>query len=436
MPGILYLECNMGAAGDMLAAALYELLDDAQQKEFLQRMNAPGLPGLSVRALPSVKCGIAGTRMQVLVNGAEESAGDAHVYTAHGAHSHSHASHAHAHYSLEDVTRTMAAMALPEEVRRRAAGVYRRIAEAESRVHGMPVEEVHFHEVGALDAIADVAGACLALYLLSPDRVLCSPVHVGCGETRCAHGILPVPAPATELLLRGIPIYGGQLRGELCTPTGAALLAEFADDFGSMPVMVTERVGCGMGMKDFEQANCLRAILGHSFAADPAQADENIVELVCNIDDMTGEELGFAAERLVAAGALDVYTTAIGMKKNRPGTMLTCMCSAAQKDVMLRELFRHTTTLGVREYFCARYRLARSESVREDADDRILHVKRAEGYGVCREKLEYEDLAGIARARGISLREARAGAESSAMHPASRCGGAGPVHGKGDGNEA
>ena len=186
--------------------------------------------------------------------------------------------------------------------------VYGLIAEAESKAHGMPITDIHFHEVGTMDAVADVTAVCMLMEELHPEQVIVSPIHVGSGQVRCAHGILPVPAPATAHILQGCPTYGGQIRGELCTPTGAALLKYFATSFGSMPVMRTERIGYGMGKKDFEMANCVRVMLGES-----EEQTSDAFELECNVDDMTPEEIGFAMERLYEAGAAEVYTVAVGM---------------------------------------------------------------------------------------------------------------------------
>lgn len=292
-------------------------------------------------------------------------------------------------------------MGVSDRVKKDVLAVYRLIAEAESQAHGRPVEEIHFHEVGTLDAVADVTGVCLLMEQLGVERVVCSPVHVGSGHVKCAHGILPVPAPATAFILRDVPIYGGTVQGELCTPTGAALLKHFVAEFGVMPVMRVEKIGYGMGTKNFEAANCVRASLGETLAGA-----EDVVELCCNLDDCTPEELGFAQEILMESGALDVYTTAIGMKKCRPGVMLTCMCRRQQVDEMKGLLFRHTTTLGIREYTCSRTTLRRD--CREvETEFGTVRRKEASGWGVSREKLEYEDLARIARERGCSLREVR-----------------------------
>ncbi len=386
----------MGAAGDMLMAALYELLDDKQA--FLDTMRGLGLPGIEISAEPAVKCGITGTHMKVLVHGSEEL--DAlHDHLHEHAHEHSHDHEHHHHTDLHEIEHLLSHLDLPQTVRDDALGVYHRIAEAESKVHGRPVDQIHFHEVGTLDALADVVGVCLLMHLLAPDRVYASSVHVGCGQVKCAHGILPVPAPATALLLAGVPIYGGAIQGELCTPTGAALLTHFVTKFGELPAMRLLKSGYGMGTKDFPAANCVRAMLGEMDAPT-----EEILELSCNLDDCTGEAIGFAMERLLDAGALDVYWTSVGMKKNRPGISLTCMCRPLDREKMVELLFRHTTTLGVRESAFRRYTLSR-ESKTIQTPDGDIRVKVSTGYGVAREKPEFEDLAKIARKTGKSLSE-------------------------------
>lgn len=393
---VIYLDCSMGAAGDMLMAALYELLDDKQT--FLDTMRSLGLPGIEISAEPAVKCGITGTHMKVLVHGSEEL--DAlHDHLHEHAHEHSHDHEHHHHTDLHEIEHLLSHLDLPQTVRDDALAVYRRIAEAESKVHGRPVDQIHFHEVGTLDALADVVGVCLLMHLLAPEKVYASSVHVGCGQVKCAHGILPVPAPATTLLLSGVPIYGGAIQGELCTPTGAALLTHFVTKFGELPAMRLLKSGYGMGTKDFPAANCVRAMLGEQDAPT-----EEILELSCNLDDCTGEAIGFAMERLLDAGALDVYWTSVGMKKNRPGILLTCMCRPLDREKMVELLFRHTTTLGVRESAFRRYTLSR-ESKTIQTPDGDIRVKVSTGYGVTREKPEFEDLAKIARKTGKSFSE-------------------------------
>lgn len=426
----LYLDCGMGAAGDMLTAALLELLPD--QEAFLRELNALDIPGVTVMREQVSKCGIGGTHITVRVHGEEESEDmhahshshahphdaheqehshhhdhdhphDAHEHDPHHGHVHEHphgAEHTHHHHSgLHDIAYIVGHLALPEKVKKDVLAVYGLIAEAESRAHGVPVTEIHFHEVGTMDAVADVTAVCMLMDRLAPEQVIVSPVHVGSGQVRCAHGILPVPAPATAYILRDVPIYGGAVRGELCTPTGAALLRHFATRFGDMPVMRTRAIGYGMGKKDFEAANCVRALLGET-----GDGGDAVVELACNIDDMTAEAIGFAMETLFASGALEVYTVPVGMKKSRPGTLLCVMCREAERDRMVELIFRHTTTLGVRENVSKRYTLSRTlETVHTEYGD--VRKKTASGYGVTREKYEYDDLSRIARESGRSIAE-------------------------------
>ena len=421
----LYLECAMGAAGDMLMASLLELLPDKQA--FLDRMNALGLPGVRVETEQMVKCGITGTHMKVTVNGEEEESEDVHDHPhdhdhghdhhhdhehhpdeEHDHHDHDHHHeeghghhHPHHHASVADIEGIIDGLNVSEKVKSDAKAVYALIAEAESRVHGHPVSEIHFHEVGTMDAVADVVGVCLLMEEIGAEKIAASPVHVGSGHVHCMHGILPVPAPATALILNGIPTYGGQVQGELCTPTGAALLRHFVSRFGDRPVMTTEAIGYGMGKKDFERANCLRAFLGES----EGQREE-ITKLECNLDDMTGEDIGFAAEQLFKAGARDVYTQAIGMKKSRPGVLLSVICLPEDADRLAAVMMKHTTTLGIRRQDMSRYALNRSIETLKTSYGPV-RVKNASGMGVQRRKAEYDDLAALAEQYGLSLNELR-----------------------------
>lgn len=425
----LYLECNMGAAGDMLTAALWELLDETRREEFLNTMNGLGLPGVEVRTEKAAQCGIWGTHMQVKVHGEEEESLDVnqehihehtHCGEVHPGHTHDHVqepvhgqehSHEHPHghggeghhhhTGMAEIEAQIGALALPQAVRQNALAVFRLLAQAESHAHDRPVEQIHFHEVGTMDAVADVVGACLLLHILAPDEILASPVHVGCGQVRCAHGILPVPAPATAYLLQGVPAYGGSVQGELCTPTGAALLRHFVKHFGPMPVMSAQAIGYGMGKKEFAQANCVRAFWGET-----ADRQDEAAQLSCNLDDMTGEDIAFAAEQLLAAGALDVWTQTIGMKKGRPGVMLCCLCRPEDAARLGEVMLRHTATLGVRKTLCTRQVLERESRVLQAGEDTV-RVKTAAGAGARKAKLEYEDLAAIARRRGETLAQVR-----------------------------
>ncbi len=403
----LYLDCGMGAAGDMLTAALLELLPNGD--EFLSELNGLNIPGVAFLREPSVKCGIHGTHIAVKVNGEEETE-RAHDHShEHGhehsnsnehecKHEHSHDSaHIHHHNGMHEIEHIMENLPISAKVKSHVLAVYSLIAEAESYVHDVPVTNVHFHEVGTMDAIADITAVCMLMDRLSPKEVIVSPVHVGSGYVQCAHGILPVPAPATAYILRDVPIYGGRIKSELCTPTGAALLKHFATKFGDMPVMKTEAIGYGMGKKDFPIANCIRALLGET-----EECSDTIVQLCCNLDDMTAEAIGFAEEQLFAAGALEVYTIPAQMKKSRPGILLSVLCQEKEKAKIIRLIFQHTTTLGIRENISRRYILSRDvKNIKTELGD--VRVKMSSGYGVVREKFEYEDIARIAREQGISL---------------------------------
>ena len=392
---ILYLDCGMGAAGDMLTAALLELFPHPEK--MVEALNALGVPGVRYQRELTQKCGITGTHMHVYVGDTEE-----------GAHSHAHHEHHdHPHSSMEQLDHWIGHIQASNGVKNNIRAVYNRIAQAESVVHRVSIQEIHFHEVGSLDALADVAAVCYLMEQLGNPTVYASPVHVGSGHVSCAHGILPVPAPATAEILKGIPIYGGQILGELCTPTGAALLKQFVSEFGNMPVMTPQAVGYGMGKKDIAMANCVRAVLG----SDSRDGTDSIVELRCNLDDMTAEDIGFAMEQLLRAGAPEVFTTPIGMKKNRPGTMLTVLCRADQREEMVRLLLRHTSTLGIRESVCRRFTLTRREETVDTPYGKV-HRKISEGYGICRRKPEYDDLSAIAEAQQLPLSEIRRSLQS------------------------
>ena len=399
---IMYIECNMGAAGDMLTAALAESVGDVKTCE--ASLNALGIPGVKYSLTPSVKCGITGTHSDVFVNGKTE---DEHIHDHDHEHAHEHVhehehdlhhdephhEHEHGHHhhsSLHDIEHIINSLNVSDKVKADSIAVYKLIAEAESKAHGRDITEIHFHEVGTMDAVADVVGFCFLMEKIAPDKIIVSPIHVGCGEVKCAHGILPVPAPATAHILEGIPVYGGEVRGELCTPTGAALLKHFATGFGSMPVMKVEKTGYGMGKKDFERANCVRIMTGES----AGNSGDKVCELCCNVDDMTGEETGYATELLMKEGALDVFTTPVGMKKNRPGILITCLCRPEDKEKFAKLIFENTTTIGIRYCLKDRFILERhEETVTTKYGD--VKVKISEGFGVKKVKPEYDDISGL-----------------------------------------
>ena len=405
----LYLDLPMGAAGDMLGSALYELLNEEEKKAFLKEINEAGIPGVSVTAEASVKCGITGTHFKVTVHGEEEHT--VHAVPEHNAvpealegphedHNHHHHDHHHHHHSsMAEIEHIINSLKITDDVKQSVIKIYNIIAQAESSVHGVPVTDIHFHEFVTMDAVADITAACLLFKKIAPQKICASPVNVGFGHVHCAHGVLPVPAPATALILKDIPIYSGHIEGELCTPTGAALLKYFVSSFGSMPSMTLENIGYGMGKKDFEAANCVRAMLG-----DAEERPEQILEYTCNLDDISAERIAFAMEKLFEAGALEVYTIPVTMKKSRPGNLLCVMCRETDKQKILQTIFKHTTTLGVRENVSNRYGLDRTIQT-VDTEFGQIRIKRAEGFGVKKAKPEYEDLAAIARKTNMSIDE-------------------------------
>lgn len=375
---VLYFDCSMGASGDMLAAALLQLVPDPGQT--VKALSELNIPGLCVSTENAVKGGIAGLKFSVTIDGRGESE------PAHYAH------------RLEDIQKIIDSSHAPEKAREDARAVYALLADAEAKVHGERPEHIHFHEVGSIDAIADILSVCMLINELSPDRICASPVHVGSGTVKCAHGVLPVPAPATAELLKGISIYSGDIRGELCTPTGAALLKYFVREFGPMPHMTADSIGIGIGTKDFARPNCLRAVLG--------SAEDEITELCCNIDDMSGEEIGYALEKLMEHGALDAFWEPIGMKKSRPGMRLHTLCKVSDRDKFVKLMFTLTSTIGIRESVCRRYVLRRSEQTAQTPWGPV-RTKFSEGFGSHRSKLEFDDVRRIADALGISVRKAR-----------------------------
>ena len=395
----LYLECNMGAAGDMLLSALYELLPD--KVSFTDTMNGL-IPGVSVSTKKVKTCGIMGTCIDVLIGGVSEesvdiSPGNIHEHKEKHAHEHSTEQ---SHNSMVDIYELINGFKLPIEVIQNACAIYESLAEAESAVHGLPVALVHFHEVGALDAVIDITGVCLAMHILSPDIVKISPVNLGNGQVRCAHGILPVPTPATAWLLKEIPCYGGEIQGELCTPTGAALLQHFGEPVGSMPHMTIQSVGYGIGKKEFPAANCVRAFWGET--GDSANGE--IVELCCFIDDMTAEALAFASEQLMAQRALDVSAAPITMKKGRSGIAFTVLCGKSDEERLAVAILRETNTNGVRAKHCRKYYLLPSVETVETSYGPVK-IKCADGYGIHHEKPEYESVAAIAREKYLPFQK-------------------------------
>ena len=391
----LYIQCNMGCAGDMLMSALSELLPN--KDEFLQKLNKIGLKDVKYESKAVERCGITGTLTDVKINGEIEKSTDNDHHYEHSHHHHDH--HHHEHSNMKSITEIINGLNIPEKVKNDAIEVYNIIADAESKVHNKPVDMIHFHEVGNKDAISDIVGVSYIMYELDVDNICCSNINVGSGTVKCAHGILPVPAPATALIMKGMPVYSNDVVGELCTPTGAALLKYFVNEYKPMPTIEIEKIGYGMGHKEFETANCVRAILGNT----QEEKTDTITKLECNIDDMTGEEISFAEEMLFSAGARDVFTVPIYMKKNRPAVILTCLCV---ENKIIETIFKYTSTIGVRESIMNRYILERKI---EEKNTKLgtIQVKKSFGYGCEKEKVEYSTLSELALKNNMSISQVK-----------------------------
>lgn len=397
---ILYLDCGMGAAGDMLAGALVSLLSKEEQESFIKMINNIGVDGVKVSISDDAKCGITGKHFKVEIDGVEEHSHDVHEHEHHHEHGHHHEHH---HHGKGPFPKELEAVAeklnCPNDIQK----VYELLAEAEAKVHGKDVSEIHFHEVGMKDALIDIASVVYLMNKLKVDKVVVSPVNVGFGKVKCAHGILPVPAPATAELVKGIPTYAGRFEGELLTPTGAALLKYYADEFSYQPLMNVIKCGYGTGNKNFESANVVKAVLGE---VTDELISENIIELNCNVDDMSAEDMAYATKALIENGAKDAFVTPVIMKKGRSGMLLTVLCSAVDKERFVSLIFKHTSTIGIRVKETERIILNRhEETVHTKLGD--VRVKYSEGYGVKREKPEFEDLRKLAEENNISVAEAR-----------------------------
>jgi pyridinium-3,5-bisthiocarboxylic acid mononucleotide nickel chelatase len=372
---VAHFDCFSGASGDMILGSLIDAGVDADA--IRAGLDSLGLPiKLTIERVK--RCGIAATHARV------------------------EAPHEHVHRHLHHVEAIIDKGRLTEGQKTLAKGFFRRLAEAEAQVHGIPIEKVHFHEVGALDSIADFVGAAIGLDLLGVEKITSRSIPPGSGTIQCDHGLMPVPAPATALLLRGVPLASSTIDTELTTPTGAAILTAVVNEWIDSPAITVERIGHGAGTKDFPtQPNVLRLLVGT--AANPAEAD-TVWVLETNLDDVPAEIIGYATERLFEAGALDVWTTAIQMKKNRPGVLLGVLAPTELVAAMKTVLFRETGTFGVRRYAAQRSTLQReSFSIRTPWGS--VKAKRGWRDGVSVVTPEYEDCARVAHEHGVPLRE-------------------------------
>lgn len=382
----IYFDCFAGASGDMILGALVDAGVNPEQLQ--QQIGLLGVKGYSIDFEKVDRSGISATY--------------ARVRTAHE----------HAHRHLSDIMQIIYGSSLPDSVKERSARIFSRLAEAEGRVHNEPIEKVHFHEVGALDAIIDVVGAAIGFELLGANRFVCSPLHVGSGTVEMDHGRFPVPPPAVAELLKGAPFYSSDIQGELLTPTGAAILSTVCDSFGPIPKMKLEQTGYGAGTRQYEKfPNVLRVLIGDDEAS--VSADERLLMIETNMDDMSPQILGHVMDRALTLGALDCYFTPIHMKKNRPGVLLSVLCKTEDRDRFMQMLFAETTTLGVRSYEVERRALQRS-MVRVETQYGPIDVKVAQLNGhIIKDMPEFEQCRQAALKAGVPLREVEDAARAS-----------------------
>ena len=411
---IAYFDCFAGIAGDMVIGALLDAgLDFAFLEEELTKL---GVSGYALRRTRVKRHHIVGTKFDVVLEQnvpfhshemrevAERQSGhsddeDKHHHAGQEE-PHDHESHPHVHRKLGDVMEIIERAGLSSQAKDRSIRIFTRLAEAEARMHDMPVDEVQFHEVGAVDAIVDIVGACIGIECLGIERVHASPIRVGRGTITVAHGTMPVPAPGTLELLRGVPVEHTDIPFELVTPTGAAIITTLAEGFGTPPAFVPEKVGYGAGGRDPKEiANLLRVEIGETVERG---GHDEVVVLETNIDDMTPEVYGYVMERLLAAGAKDVFFVPVIMKKNRPGIVLNVITDAATKDRMISVIFQETPTLGVRIATMPRRILAR-ESGTVETPWGTIRVKKAEWDGEVRVTPEYDDCVAVARKHGVPI---------------------------------
>lgn len=375
---IAYFDCFNGAAGDMIVGALIDAGADAEKLR--TGLEGLGLTGYTLNVAATRKQGFAATRFEVKL--------DPHV--------------AQPHRHLADILELLRRADLPLAVRDRAAEVFTRLGQAEAKVHGTGIEKVHFHEVGAVDALLDVVGAVLGLELLGIERVNCSPIPVGSGVLQCAHGTLPVPAPATAELLAGVPLARSDEEGELTTPTGAALLTTLADEFGPLPALRLSATGCGAGQRESKtRPNLLRVLIGETDSSD--NVDE-VTVLETNLDDTSPEIVGHCLEQLISQGALDAYAVPIHMKKSRTGVGLTVLCNPADAGKFEQLLFAETTTFGIRRHQVSRVKLQR-RFVSVNTPYGVIRMKMGTRAGGEKAAPEFEDCRSAALAYGVAVQQ-------------------------------
>ena len=399
----LYLECYSGISGDMTVGALLDL--GADRQKLLGALQSLHLEGYRVEISRVEKNGIAALSFDVILTGEGDGCGHTHAdngqnYVHAHPHPHTHG-HDHGERSLREILPVIRQSGISTKAKETAGKIFQILAEAEGKVHGMPPEEVVFHEVGAVDSIVDIVSIAVCLDDLGVDKVVCSPLYEGTGYVKCRHGMVPVPAPATMELVKeaSIPLKITKNEGEMVTPTGAAAVAVLADSFSLPEGFTVKKIGVGAGKKDFPQANVLRAML-----IEESGAGDLVCVLESDIDDCTPEQLAYAQEALFSAGALDVHFTPVSMKKNRPAAEITVLCRPEDEREMLAVLFRETTTIGVRRSLCQRFVMERRiETAATDVGD--VALKACSWDGFTKYYVEYESAASLAQKTGRPLDE-------------------------------
>ncbi len=416
MARTLYLDCFAGASGDMFIGAL---LDCGLDFEFLKAELAKlGVEGYELSLTRVDRSGINSAKFDVHLKGEVHHHHD-HSHEHH--HDHSHEDNPQsairnpqsqdAHRSLSTIKQIISSSALSASVKERALTIFQRIGEAESKIHGVPIETVHFHEVGAIDSIVDIIGACIGLEALRIEKIISAPLHVGSGTFNCAHGTYPVPGPATAELLKGVPVYSKDIEGELVTPTGAAIISTLAAGYGNLPAMKIHRVGYGAGTRSYPKfPNVLRMVIGETWGetedlgSDTTPTTVTVIE--ANIDDLSPQVFGYLMEKVLAAGALDVFFTPVQMKKNRPGVLVTLLCKPEDRIRMSDLIFSETTTLGVR-YRDEQREILRREHLTVETEFGSIKMKiaRAQDGRLVNYAPEFEDCRAAAELHQVPIRQ-------------------------------
>jgi pyridinium-3,5-bisthiocarboxylic acid mononucleotide nickel chelatase len=398
---ILLIEPNSGISGDMMIGALLDMgfsFDELQAK-----LKLLPLHGYHLSAQKCNRAGIQATKFDVHED-------HSHSHDHEHAHSHSH-DHSHGHRSFADIRAMIESSGLSPWVREKSIEAFRRLAEAEGKIHGQPPEKVHFHEVGAVDSIVDIVGTMIAMEAFQSAKIVSTAVNVGQGTLECQHGVYPVPGPAAQDLLKGVPVFSNQVTGELTTPTGATLLVSLVNDFGMRPPMKIVKTGYGAGTRQTPgSANVLRVSLGEAYAEEVVSPEEQVAVIDATIDDMSPQVYGYFQEKALEAGALDVYSTSIQMKKNRPAQKITCVCAIADIDKITDVIFRETTTIGIRYSIEQRKTLQREfQPVQTVYGPIMMKVSLLAGRPV-NYAPEFEDCRRLAEQTGVALKEIQAAA--------------------------